>query len=306
MIHTQTSVHTPVPSQNLSCDAELSVPPQVSQEAGCCQALSYPNHPNPTYQVTSWLLVVQSVQRLPPVTPGWRPVQYAKWNPFKSEFPGPVLRSEDTTIIASPYENLQLSNFEVILICLLQTSLLATKSWQWLKNVARCFKQPVTWDEHAGKSKRGTGSSCCQMVFVHAIESQKVQRCVLRKTRTYKQSQSGRIQWYNAHEAATHGKATWISCHPTGKLTAQSRKVYPSAVCHVPVVLVALDRSHVSLVKSQRFDRQWNVSKRFTVFIHSNFCTVYISNSFQFPFYWQPKTRSNSDLFWHYEFTELK
>ncbi len=50
-------------SQNLSCDvlhyptsilAELSVSRHhVSQEAGCCQALSYPNHPNPTYQVTS-------------------------------------------------------------------------------------------------------------------------------------------------------------------------------------------------------------------------------------------------------------
>lgn len=80
---------------------------------------------------------------------------------------------------------------------------------------------------------------------------------------THTQSQSGRIQWYNAHEAATHGKATWTSCHPTGKLTAQSRKVYPGAVCHVPVVLVALDRSHVSLVSPPRFESQSNVSKRF-------------------------------------------
>ena len=40
--------------------------------------------------------------------------------------------------------------------------------------------------------------------------------------------------------------------------------------------------------------------------IHSNLCTVCISNSFLVQFYWQPKTRSNSDIFWPYESTELK
>lgn len=300
-------LYTPVPSQNLSWDAELSVPPhQVSQEAGCCQALSYPNHPNPTDQVTSWLLVVQSVQkRLPPGvrTPGWLGAVCKDMKPVQVR----VSR-------AHPEErrhhhhclSLLISNSPTLNQCHIDLSTPNKSACnQKLAVIKKCWKMFNTADNMGRtcfKIKTRYRKLLLQHVFFHAIESQKVQRCVLRKTHT--QSQSGRIQWYNAHEAATHGKATWISCHPTGKLTAQSRKVYPGAVCHVPVVLVALDRSHVSLLSPQDLRASEMFQKGLS--IHSSLCTVYISNSFQVQLYWQPKTRSNSDIFWPYESTELK
>ena len=165
-----THTHTPVPSQNLSWDAELSVPPhQVSQEAGCCQALSYPNHPNPTDQVTSWLLVVQSVQkRLPPGvrTPGWLGAVCKEMKPVQVR----VSR-------AHPEEwrhhhhclSLLISNSPTLNQCHIDLSTpnksACNQKLAVIKNVERCLTQPITWDEHVSKSKLGTGSFCCNMFF---------------------------------------------------------------------------------------------------------------------------------------------
>lgn len=196
LLHTHT--HTPVPSQNLSWDAELSVPPhQVSQEAGCCQALSYPNHPNPTDQVTSWLLVVQSVQkRLPPGvrTPGWLGAVCKEMKPVQVR----VFR-------AHPEErrhhhhclSLLISNSPTLNQCHIDLSTPNKSACnQKLAVIKKCWKTFNTADNMGRtcfKIKTRYRKLLLQHVFFHAIESQKVQRCVLRKTHTH----SHKVEGYN-------------------------------------------------------------------------------------------------------------